>query len=60
MAEASITLKLNPAEFKLVTSALAVAEQESQIAANNAENPRNKAAHRAEQAQFGELLKKLS
>lgn len=60
MAEAVITVKLNPGEFKLVQTALEIARLESRIAAQNAENPRNKAQSRQEEALFGELLKKLS
>ena len=60
MAEAVITLKLSPAEFKLIQSALQVAKLESEIAAKNAENPRNKQASRAEAVLFGTLLERLS
>jgi hypothetical protein len=60
MAEAVITLKLKPAEFKLIQTALEIARLESDIAATNAPDPRAKQQARGEQVQFADLLGKLS
>lgn len=60
MAEALVTVKLSPREFKLVQTALKVAELECGMAAQNDPNPRNKQASRQEQAAFAELHAKLT
>jgi hypothetical protein len=60
MAAALITLKLDPAEFKLIQTALEIARLESKIVADNATDPRAKAQSRGEQTRFAELLDKLS
>jgi hypothetical protein len=60
MAEASITLKLNPAEFKLIQTALEIARLESEIVVKNATDIRAKQQARGEQVQFADLLGKIS